>query len=125
MKVEQSLGEIIDKLTILSIKKEKITDKDKLDNVTKEFDYLINLVDQEYGIKETDQFFVELKAVNQKLWDIEDGVRLKEAKQEFDEEFIKLARSVYYTNEDRLRIKKEINVKFKSYFCEEKEYAKY
>lgn len=123
MKIEVSIGEIVDKLSILRIKKNNITDAEKLKNVVTEYDYLYSIVFDELKIDEKD--FYNLIIINEKLWDIEDKLRIKEGTQSFDNEFVELARSVYYTNDERAKIKKEINLKYGSLFVEEKSYQKY
>jgi hypothetical protein len=123
MKIEVSIGEIVDKLSILRIKKNNITDSDKLENVNKEYDYLYEIVFDELRVSEDD--FLSLASINEKLWVIEDDLRDKEMVNEFDNDFIELARSVYYTNDKRAEIKKEINIKYGSLFVEEKSYKKY
>lgn len=125
MKIEISHGEIVDKLTILQIKKENITDPSKLDNITKEYDYLFSVVENDLGISTSSPEYLELFSVNKELWGIEDDIRDKERLKEFDDDFIKLARSVYYTNDIRAKIKKEINLKYSSGFVEEKSYQPY
>jgi len=120
MNVEVSIGEIIDKLSILEIKKERIQEKEKLKNIIKEYDYLYDIVFNQLLIEKED--FKNLKDVNNSLWEIEDHIRGKEIFQSFDEQFIALARSVYITNDIRAKIKKEINIKYKSNFVEEKSY---
>jgi len=123
MKIEVSVGEIVDKLSILHIKTKFIKDEEKLNNVKNEYEYLKNIVFDEMKIEPSD--FFEMIVVNQNLWKIEDDIREKERKKEFDQEFIELARSVYITNDERARIKKNINLKYKSDFTEEKSYNKY
>lgn len=123
MKIEVSIGEIVDKLSILSIKKQNISDKSKLDNIIKEHDYLNNIVFEVLKIEYED--FKDMKEINSSLWDIEDNLRIKEKSKLFDEEFIQLARSVYYTNDKRASIKKRINQKYGSNFSEEKSYSPY
>jgi hypothetical protein len=125
MKIEVSHGEIVDKLTILQIKKENITDPIKLDNIVKEYDYLLSVVENDLGISTLSPEYLELLSINKELWIIEDDIRDKERNKEFDDEFIKLARSVYYTNDVRAKIKKEINLKYSSGFVEEKSYQSY
>ena len=124
MKIEVSIGELIDKLTILSIKLEKFKDSEKRKNVQKEYSVLDKEL-QEIGISEETEEFKSLKSINLKLWDIEDEIRVKESKQEFDKEFIQLSRCVYYTNDERAAIKRQINLKYNSDLVEEKEYIKY
>lgn len=124
MKVEVSIGELVDKVSILSIKLRKIKTAEKLKNIQKEYDILIKSMDAE-GIEVTSDEFKRLEEINLKLWDIEDQIRLKEVSKSFDDEFIELARSVYFINDDRAAVKKEINLKFGSDLVEEKEYAEY
>ena len=123
MKIEVSIGEIVDKLSILRIKKNNISDSEKLKNVTTEYDYLYSIVFDELKIEESD--FYNLVLINEKLWDIEDKLRDKERDKSFDNDFIELARSVYFTNDKRAEIKKEINLKYGSLFVEEKSYQSY
>jgi hypothetical protein len=125
MNIEVSHGEIVDKLTILQIKKENITDPSKLDNIVKEYDYLLSVVENDLGISTLSPEYLELLSVNKELWVIEDDIRDKERQKEFDDDFIKLARAVYYTNDVRAKIKKEINLKHSSGFVEEKSYQSY
>lgn len=124
MEIEVSVGEIVDKLSILQIKTEKITDNDKLKNVTKEYLYLHEIVFSKLNIS-YDDLYLKLLEVNRELWDIEDKIRDKERDKKFDSEFIELARSVYFTNDKRAEIKKEINLKYVSTFVEEKSYNPY
>lgn len=124
MLVEVSNGELVDKVTILSIKLKKIKSKDKLVNIQKEFDHLSGKL-KDIGFSVNNKEYNELVNVNTKLWEIEDKIRVKEAKQEFDDEFIKLARSVYFENDKRFEIKKRINNLTSSSLHEEKEYVNY
>jgi len=123
MKIEVSIGEIVDKLSILQIKTEEIKDESKLKNVKTEYDYLYDIVFNEMGIEQSD--FTELVSVNKKLWIIEDDIRDKERNKEFDNIFIELARAVYVTNDERAEVKKKINLKYGSEFVEEKSYNPY
>jgi hypothetical protein len=125
MKIEVSHGEIVDKLTILQIKKENITNQIKLDNIIKEYNYLLSVVENDLSISTESPEYLELLSINKELWVIEDDIRNKERVKEFDDDFIKLARSVYYTNDVRAKIKKEINLKYSSGFVEEKSYQSY
>ena len=125
MNIEVSHGEIVDKLTILEIKKKNITDVEKLNNITKEYDYLVSIVEKDLGISLSSPEYQKLLSINQELWVIEDDIRDKERNKEFDEEFVRLARAVYYTNDIRANIKKEINIKYSSGFVEEKSYQPY
>jgi len=125
MKIEVSIGEIVDKLTILDIKMTNIFDPEKLRNISKEYGYLKDVVEEDLGIPTTSDEYIKLLNINKELWDIEDDIRDKERNQEFDNKFIDLARAVYITNDKRAEAKKEINLKFGSNFVEEKSYAKY
>ncbi len=125
MNIEVSHGEIVDKLTILQIKKENIKDPSKLDNIVKEYDYLFSIVENDLGILTSSPEYLELLSINKDLWVIEDDIREKERQKQFDDEFVKLARDVYYTNDVRAKIKKEINLKYSSGFVEEKSYQSY
>ena len=107
MKIEVSNGEIVDKLTILLIKKENIKNADKLKNINKEISEIEGISD---GIVSRDsQEFIRLHNINKVLWKIEDQIREKERKKEFDDEFIELARSVYFTNDERADAKRVVN----------------
>lgn len=117
MKIEVSDGEIVDKLTILEIKKEKCLDLNKLQNIEKELTYLKMIVDD---LDIPEHHINDLRKINQKLWDIEDQIRVFEAQEKFDDEFIELARSVYFTNDERFEIKNKINSAVNSNFKEEK-----
>jgi hypothetical protein len=123
MKIEVSIGEIVDKLTILALKKKYIDDQLKLENIQKEYLYLLDIVFNDLKISLTD--YDELLHINQLLWGIEDDIRVKEKNKEFDNKFIELARLVYITNDKRADIKRQINGKYGSEFKEEKSYAKY
>jgi len=125
MNIEVSHGEIVDKLTILQIKNQNITDPIKLDNIVKEYNYLLSIVENDLGISTESPEYLELLSINNELWVIEDDIRDKERIKEFDDDFIKLARAVYYTNDVRAKIKKEINLKHSSGFVEEKSYQSY
>ena len=125
MKIEISHGEIVDKLTILQIKKTNIIDPIKLDNIVKEYDYLLYVVENDLEISTESPEYLELLSINNELWVIEDDIRDKERDKVFDNEFIELARSVYTTNDKRAEIKKKINLKYGSLFVEEKSYSNY
>jgi len=118
-----SIGELIDKITILEIKQINMTGI-KLKNINKEMKLLKNIL-QDKNLEINIDLIKNLKKINKKLWEIEDNIRIKESKQEFDEEFIKLARSVYIENDKRASIKKEINQKYNSDLVEEKSYKNY
>lgn len=129
MKIEVSNGEIIDKLTILEIKLKEISDPEKLVNIQKEYDSLKLVVDQIYNeandYRELSVLHEDLHNVNKTLWNIEDLIRECERQESFGEDFIELARSVYYTNDDRSEVKKKINILTGSLFVEEKSYEAY
>jgi hypothetical protein len=124
MKIDVSIGELVDKVTILSIKLKKVKDPAKLSNIKKEYD-LLKVSMEKCGITTDTQFFKQLQDVNSRLWIIEDDIRIKESRQQFDDDFIQLARSVYFENDQRAAIKKEINLKYGSELVEEKEYVDY
>jgi len=121
-----SYGELIDKMTILQIKLQEIRDEAKLANVRNELE-LLDATWKNDGASKTDiaAETERLLAVNKRLWDIEDRIRLKERAQEFDADFVKLARSVYFENDERAAIKREINLKLGSTLVEEKSYQDY
>ena len=121
-----SWGELVDKITILQIKSENLISKGALENVERELKQLQYIFSQSCPDSiQPKQLEVELKEINQKLWDIEDEIRDKEKNKFFDDEFIQLARSVYITNDERSRIKRTINEIFGSEFVEEKSYSDY
>ena len=124
--VPVSAGELIDKITILEIKSERMTDEAKLANVRTELDLLNetwrNAVNEDETVA---RIHAELKSVNEELWEIEDDIRDKERVREFDGRFIELARAVYYTNDKRANAKKELNVYLGSTIVEEKSYQDY
>lgn len=122
IQVPISVGELCDKYTILQIKGEKITDKHKIVNIEKELRYLESIVTE---LNITSDKIINLKLVNEKLWNIEDNIRIKEYNKEFDAEFIELARSVYVTNDLRFEIKNNINKEYNSDIFEVKSYNKY
>jgi hypothetical protein len=124
MKIEVSNGELVDKVTILSIKLEKFRSEEKRANVLKEYDLLYPAM-CEIGITADSSEFRQLREVNFKLWEIEDNIREKEARGTFDEIFIDLARSVYIENDKRAEIKRAINQRTRSSLVEEKEYVDY
>ena len=124
MKIEVSNGEILDKVSILKIKLEKIFDDNKRRNIETELNMLNPIYDTIVNNFNIKQKFIELMIVNRTLWNIEDAIRQKEIKKEFDNEFIKLARSVYMENDLRFKIKKEINILSDSILVEEKSYEK-
>ena len=120
-----SLGELVDKISILIIKQKNITDETKIDHVKKELDFLqktlMNYVQQE----EINNYLENLININSKLWNIEDDIRECERKKLFDQSFIDLARSVYFTNDERAKVKNDINKTFGSELVEVKSYEEY
>ena len=126
IKIELSVGELLDKITILQIKSERIGDASKLENINKELHVLQSLWKASpYSQNNIGENISELKVINEELWDIEDKIRDKEKEQAFDEGFIELARSVYFTNDKRAEIKRTINNKTGSELIEEKSYSEY
>lgn len=119
LNIPASVGEVLDKISILQIKSERITDGHKQSNVRRELRYLERAA---ADVRQPD-LEKELRAVNEALWDIEDRIRVKEKLGEFDAEFITLARSVYITNDKRAEIKRAINLATESDLIEEKSYA--
>jgi len=124
--VPVSFGELLDKIAILQIKSERMTDPAKLANVRKE----LSALEQTWMAHpaaggDIIELRAQLKAVNERLWMIEDDIRIKEKAQQFDDDFVKLARSVYFENDDRARIKKDINLALGSAYVEEKSYQDY
>jgi hypothetical protein len=118
------LGEVVDKITILEIKMERIADPLKLQHVGHEYDLLRKSLEKS-GISVDPEDFRRLKEVNSRLWEIEDRIRKKERDREFDDEFIELARSVYAENDKRFEIKSRISGMGGSEVLEEKEYVDY
>ena len=126
IKIEASIGEFLDKLSILRIKSARISDPIKQDNINKELQSLQDVwAKSTYAGADIDAELAELQDINEKLWEIEDAIREKEASESFDEEFISLARSVYLVNDDRAEVKKRINQKLGSALMEEKSYSDY
>tara|TARA_Y100000588_G_C14109602_1_gene862420 strand:+ start:773 stop:1168 length:396 start_codon:yes stop_codon:yes gene_type:complete len=126
IKIELSIGELLDKISILQIKAERIDDPSKVKNINKELDVLMSLWnDSPYSDTNLSSEINELKNINEALWDIEDKIRDKERNQVFDKDFIELARSVYFTNDKRAEIKRIINGKTGSELIEEKSYSEY
>jgi len=125
MKVEISIGELLDKLSILYIKRKFISDPEKIQNVQKEIDVLEPLSNNFLTSSEIRTIFDELEHTNLHLWNVEDLIREKENRKEFDQDFIDLARSVYITNDQRASLKKKINFITGSNLVEEKSYQEY
>tara|TARA_B100001057_G_C22682993_1_gene884518 strand:- start:151 stop:537 length:387 start_codon:yes stop_codon:yes gene_type:complete len=121
-----SLGELIDKITILEIKSSKIRNSNKKLNIEKEL-YLLSEIFQKIDLKsdELKMLTKKLKKINEKLWNIEDNIRVFEKDKNFGEEFIKTAREVYFLNDKRFEVKNEINNEFNSEIIEEKYYEEY
>ena len=124
--VEVSVGELLDKISILEIKKEKIKDSDKLIFINDEYLVLTKQLDENIILKDDlKKLYEELKAINAKLWDIEDKKRMCEKNSDFSENFIKLSRDVHFLNDDRAKIKLAINDKTGSKIKEIKQYTNY
>ncbi len=123
MKIEVSNGEIIDKLTIIQIKLERIKDKAKLKNIKKEYEELLKVSSS--ILSTSDSLYKDLYLINFELWDIEDHIRDLERRKDFGNDFISTAREVYIKNDKRSELKREINIRTSSGFIEEKSYEKY
>jgi hypothetical protein len=120
-----SVGELIDKLSILHIKQTKITDPEKLEHINKEFKLLYNFSSVYLNNEEIIKLYHELVDTNSKLWEIEDMLRVIETQKNFDSKFIELSRLVYKTNDNRFIIKNKINQLTNSEIREQKDYVKY
>ena len=120
-----SLGELVDKISILMIKKKNISDSIKLQHVNKELEFLQKTLKKYISEDEINKFLLKLVNINSKLWDIEDDIRECERKKLFDQTFIDLARSVYFTNDERAKVKNDINKIFGSELVEVKSYEEY
>jgi predicted nucleic acid-binding Zn-ribbon protein len=126
VKVEVGAGELIDKITILQIKSDRITDEAKLVNIRHELDVLSKTRDEQMqGTEELVKLSAELKTINEAIWEIEDDIRECESRKDFGETFIELARGVYHTNDKRAAVKKQINLLTGSDIIEEKSYTDY
>lgn len=125
MTIKVSIGELFDKISILEIKRLQITAPDKLTNILKEYNYLRKKALTLDPTFSKDTHYKKLLKVNNLLWNIEDAKRECERAKTFDANFIELARSVYIINDERAKIKKSINKKYKSEIVEEKSYKKY
>ena len=123
--VPVSVGEMIDKLSILQVKKTKISNVEKLEFVNKEFELLHDLSSVYLNKVEIESLYQQLVKINSSLWDIEDKLRISEKDNKFESEFISLARQVYFTNDERFRLKNEINLMTSSEIREVKDYVKY
>jgi len=123
---EIAVGELVDKITILQIKSENITNPEKLKNICTELETLRKTLEENVpASEELDKLTEKLLDINKQLWDIEDAIRDKERERCFDQEFIEIARSVYYTNDERCKVKRAINDLTGSRLMEEKSYAAY
>ena len=120
--VSVSIGELCDKITILQIKRERIHDAEKQTNISRELDAIMPIFET---FSVSNEVMARLKGSNERLWVLEDRIREKEKKMEFDDEFISLARSVYITNDARFAIKNEINLTYQSVINEVKSYSQY
>ena len=123
--VPVSIGELIDKLSILHVKQNKISNQEKLGHINKEFELLYNMSSYYLNDSEVSKLYHELVTVNSKLWEIEDEIRILESKDIFNEQFIQLARKVYFTNDERFSLKNKINDLTNSEVREQKEYVEY
>ncbi len=124
--IEVSVGELLDKISILEIKKDKIKDQEKLIFVNKEYNILNDQLEQNIELNEKlKKLYQSLKEINSKLWVIEDEKRLCEKNKDFGENFIKLSRDVHFLNDERAKIKLEINNQTGSKIKEIKEYTNY
>jgi hypothetical protein len=124
--VPVSFGELLDKIAILQIKSERMADAAKLANVRKELEALsATWLEHPAAQQELVELRAGLKSVNERLWEIEDDIRHCEQRQDFGAEFIRLARAVYFENDERARIKKQINLALGSSYVEEKSYQDY
>ena len=112
--VPVSVGEMIDKLSILQVKKNNVKDENKLVFINKEFELLYNFSSEYLSNLETESIYHRLVEVNSNLWEVEDKLRIMEKEQRFDDEFISLARKVYFTNDERFTLKNEINLNGRS-----------
>lgn len=125
LSVPVSVGELIDKLSILQVKKIKVTNPDKLLFINKEYDLLYEMSSEFLQIKDILQIYDDLINTNLKLWEVEDELRVIESTKNFDDTFTELARLVYYTNDERFRLKDKINSLTKSEIKEQKDYKEY
>jgi hypothetical protein len=121
-----SLGELLDKISILEIKNKKILDESKILNIKKELNDLKKVLDEfNINLSETNSLYNKLYKINLTLWEIEDSIRVLEKNEDFGEKFIELARAVYITNDQRFEVKNDINKLFNSEYVEEKSYEDY
>ena len=125
VQVPVSVGELIDKLSILQVKKTKISNQEKLIYIDKEFELLYNMSSIFLDNQEISKSYHELVEINSKLWGVEDELRIKEQNKTFDSSFIHLSRQVYHTNDERFSVKNKINELTNSEIREQKEYVEY
>ena len=123
--VPVSVGELIDKLSILHVKKTKVSNEHKLTFINTEFELLYNMSSYYLNDEEISKLYHKLVEINSKLWDVEDELRVIESTKEFDVNFIELSRKVYYTNDERFSIKNKINELTNSDIREQKDYKNY
>jgi hypothetical protein len=123
--IQISWGELVDKITILEIKEQRLLSRQAIANVRNELAVLMSVADPTLARKDVAALKNQLKSINETLWEIEDKIRAKEAAQSFDQEFIQLARSVYVNNDKRGDLKRRINVLLNSTLGEEKQYTSY
>ena len=122
MKIDVSIGEVLDKISILKIKLIHITDPVKIDHCQHEYDLLLKAVSD---LDDTEEFINELFRVNGRIWSIEDDIRKLESVKDFSNSFVELARGVYYNNDKRFKIKNDINIHYNSSVREQKQYDEY
>ena len=123
--VPVSVGELIDKLSILQVKKSKVKNSDKLKFIEKEYELLLSMSSKYFNNVDIIETYKDLVDVNTKLWEVEDELRVIENTKVFDDKFIELARAVYYTNDNRFRLKDRINNLTNSEIKEQKDYKEY
>jgi hypothetical protein len=123
--VPVSVGELIDKLSILHVKKTKVSNEQKLTFINTEFELLYNMSSYYLNDEEISKLYHKLVEINSKLWDVEDELRVIESTKEFDVKFIELSRKVYYTNDERFSVKNKINELTNSDIREQKDYKNY
>jgi hypothetical protein len=123
--VPVSVGELIDKLSILHVKKIKVFNEEKLSFINKEFELLYNMSSGYFTDDEVLKLYRQLVEINTKLWEVEDELRILESSKNFDSSFIELARKVYYTNDERFSLKNKINEITNSEVREQKDYINY
>jgi hypothetical protein len=123
--VPVSVGELIDKLSILHVKKTKVSNEQKLTFINTEFELLYNMSSYYLNDEEISKLYHKLVEINSKLWDVEDELRVIESTKEFNVKFIELSRKVYYTNDERFSVKNKINELTNSDIREQKDYKNY